>query len=145
MQMELQPCSLLQTLMKKKKKKKTVPPLLMHQEEDELSAASDDSDYNTMPSLKSCGPDNLSVSLDEDDETEELLGERKENEDATFTNIASAREQREQKATKSDDDEVPKYLWVEHLIQDADPIKNLDTSLWWEEQFAVLPKLINGL
>jgi hypothetical protein len=63
--------------------------------------------------------------------------------DDTFAGIA--REQRARKATKADDAEVPEYLWQEHLVNDADPKANFDTSTWTDAHHKALPKLITGL
>jgi hypothetical protein len=79
-------------------------------------------------------------SADEEDAFSHLEEKLK---DTTFEDIA--REQREKKATKVDDVEVPEYLWQEHLINDADPRINCDTSVWTEHQLATLSTLMNAL
>jgi hypothetical protein len=69
--------------------------------------------------------------------------ERKNLEGITLENVA--KEQRARKATKADDAEVPEYLLIEHLIHDADPLENLDTTALSAVQLEALPKLMNGL
>jgi hypothetical protein len=47
--------------------------------------------------------------------------------ESTFENVA--RKPREKNATKSDDAEVPKYHWEEHLLNNVDPKKNRYSTL----------------
>jgi hypothetical protein len=53
------------------------------------------------------------------------------------------REAREWKATKSDDAEVPEYLWLEHLFDDAPMALGLDR--WSKTKKEALPKVLSKL
>jgi hypothetical protein len=88
-------------------------------------------------------PDEKLNSGDSADEEDVFSHLEKKLKDTTFEDIA--REQREKKATKADDAEVPEYLWQEHLINDADPLTNFNTLVWTKHQLATLPTLMNGL
>jgi hypothetical protein len=78
-----------------------------------------------------------------ENEDDDVFNLEEKLQDTTFEDIA--REQREKKATKADETQVPEYLWQEHLIDDADPLINSDTSTWTKHQLATLPTLMNGL
>jgi hypothetical protein len=81
--------------------------------------------------------------IEPEDEDDPFLFSDEKQDDTVFHEIA--REQREKKATKADDAEVPEYLWLEHLLEDADPAKNFDTAKWDAAHLAALPTLMKGL
>jgi hypothetical protein len=62
----------------------------------------------------------LVKTVDEKDESEELLPKANGRPTGTQDILNKvAREKRERKATKSDNAEIPEYLWEEHLLQDG--------------------------
>jgi hypothetical protein len=63
--------------------------------------------------------------------------------ESTFEHVA--RVQREKKATKADDAEVPEYLWEQHLVNDANHLEYFDTTQWTDTQKKALPTLMRGL
>jgi hypothetical protein len=98
---------------------------------------------NNIPILHTKNSNLEEASIESEDEDDPFLFSGKKQDDTIFHDIA--REQREKKATKADDAEVPEYLWIEHLLDDADPAKNFDTAKWDAAHLAALPTLMKGL
>jgi hypothetical protein len=98
---------------------------------------------NNIPILQTQNSNLEKASIEPEDEDDPFLFSGKKQDDTIFHDIA--REQREKKATKANDAELPEYLWIEHLLDDADPAKNFDTSKWNAAHLAALPTLMEGL